>query len=346
MRGLSPAPHCWGAGLVSIDIVRAEAGDVAALGGSCGNVLMLLSWLGWRATILARVGGGPGGEWISRQLEGNGVDTGYLYPEAEGKTPVIVQHFGVDRDGDPTHKFSLRCPNCRAYLPRHRAITTTQAMSFVTGAKDPSAFYFDRASPGSIRLAEEARRQEALVVFEPALMGDGKLFERAAKQCHILKYSYSQLGSASDTLPREARPDIVVETCGAAGLRFRLRGRWTHLAAVHSMRVVDAAGSGDWCSALMIHELVAGALGPERLDKAAVAKALRLGQKAAAVNCGHFGARGAMQELSLGDWLKRMSPQGLPALRMDNPPVPTSEPPAYCPACRTADGQEERTRTP
>ena len=45
------APVCVGSGFVALDIVQGESGSFAATGGSCGNVMAILAWLGWSAHI-------------------------------------------------------------------------------------------------------------------------------------------------------------------------------------------------------------------------------------------------------------------------------------------------------
>ena len=75
--------------------------------------------------------------------------------------------------------------------------------------------------------------------------------------------------------------------------------------------IVDAAGSGDWCTATLIHRM--GRTGAEpftRSTGSAIEAALQDGQAAAAVNCGFRGARGAMQALTLGELNERLSTLG------------------------------------
>ena len=54
----SPRPVCAGTGLVALDIVFNGDSTVPPrmwAGGSCGNVLTILSYLGWQAVPLARL---------------------------------------------------------------------------------------------------------------------------------------------------------------------------------------------------------------------------------------------------------------------------------------------------
>ena len=57
---------CWGVGFVAMDVVDVEGDRFAAVGGSCGNVMAILAWLGWTARPIARLGGDATGDFIRR----------------------------------------------------------------------------------------------------------------------------------------------------------------------------------------------------------------------------------------------------------------------------------------
>lgn len=158
----------------------------------------------------------------------------------------------------------------------------------------PKCFYFDRISPALLRLAEWVRREGGLVFFEPSSIGDEALFRRAIDTCHVLKYSDQRLGHVED-LADARQPALIVRTRGAEGLESRWRGRWSQQCAFKAPEVIDAAGSGDWCSAGLIHVIgQAGAVMLPNLQKVEIERGLRLGQGLAALNCAHEGARGLM----------------------------------------------------
>ena len=291
--------RCWGAGLIAMDVIDLESSEFAAAGGSCGNVMAILSWFGWAATPVARLGSDAAAERIRTELDELNVDANYLSRESNVDTPIIIQRFATDKDGHRVHRFSLTCPECGAWLPRHRPITLKQANVLSTSAHRPKAYFFDRVSPGSIQLAKTAREKGALVVFEPASVGDEKKFQRAVDLCHVLKYSQNQLGHLPDLAVTQS-PKLVVETLGQDGLHFRWRNCWTHLEAVKTNNLIDAAGSGDWCTAALIHRIGRqGAAGFNKLRKDVLVTALRTGQALASINCQYYGARGAMIVLTL-----------------------------------------------
>ena len=301
IKKLNNTIPCWGTGFVAMDIVDTDIGDFAAVGGSCGNVMALLAWLGWHTVPVARLGQDASGAFIRDELQMLGVHTLHLSEESKAQTPIVLQRFDTNKKGDRVHRFSLMCPECGGWLPRHRPITIKQANTLIEENDIPKVFYFDRVSPGALKLASIARTHDALVIFEPSSIGDEKKFQAAVDICHILKYSRERLGHVPD-LPITPSPMVVIETQGARGLRFRWRNRWTRLEAFEVGRLIDAAGSGDWCTAGLIHQIGQnGVQGLINLNKAKLASALQIGQALAAINCRYYGARGAMQALSLRD---------------------------------------------
>ena len=119
-----------------------------------------------------------------------------------------------------------------------------------------------------------------------------------SKSAMSLKYSHDRLGHVPD-LSRLASPRLVIETRGPDGLRVRWRRSWSDLQAYSAPRLIDAAGSGDWCTAGLIHKVAeGGAKSFETLNKAYIDHSLRFGQALAAINCGFEGARGAMMGLT------------------------------------------------
>lgn len=301
---------CWGVGFVAMDVVDVKGDRVAAVGGSCGNVMAILAWLGWTARPIARLGADAAGEFIREGLRQLGVDMAFLTKERTVRSPIVLQRFNTARDGKRTHRFSLTCPECGRWLPRYRPVTLAQSMPLVSGDDTPNAFYFDRVSPASLQLAEVAKSRGALVVFEPSSAEPGLKFQRAVDVCHVLKYSQERMGHLPN-ISYATSPSLVVETHGERGLRYRWKGQWSQLDAVPVGDIVDAAGCGDWCTAMLIHRM--GRTGAEAFIHSAdiaIEAALKDGQAAAAVNCSFHGARGAMQALSLGELNERLSMLG------------------------------------
>lgn len=151
-----------------------------------------------------------------------------------------------------------------------------------------------------LELARKSRATGALVVFEPSGIRDERLFGECLKTAHVAKYANDRIEGIHDIVAK-AKVPIEIETLGAEGLRLRVRtngrvGAWKDLSAFSAPELRDAAGSGDWTTAGLIHGLMAkGSSGDDAVNNPdAVVLATRTGQALAALNCGFEGARGLM----------------------------------------------------
>jgi len=292
-RTASKGATVLGSGFIALDVVDGRQGQFASAGGSCGNVLTILSWMGWSSAPVVRLGTDPAGDRVCEDLKSFGVRLRHVIRTSSVQTPIVLQRFVDDDQGHRQHRFSLVCPECGAWLPRFRSVVLSHAHAVMLEPA-PRCFYFDRVSPALVRLAEWVRQEHGLVFFEPSSVSDEALFRRAVDACHVLKYSDERLGGLRD-LADARQPSLIVRTKGAEGLDFRWRGRWSRQASFRAPAVEDAAGSGDWCSAGLIHAIGQdGADALTLLEEASIEQGLRLGQALAALNCAYEGARGLM----------------------------------------------------
>jgi len=298
---------CVGAGFVALDVVRPEWRDGSELrfaGGSCGNVLTILSFLGWKSSVVARIGHDLAGRQLAGDLERWSVDTHMLIREESARTPVVFQRIFNDRDGHRRHSFSRYCAVCGEWAVPYRPVRLRDADAASAGLPTAEVFYFDRVAPGNLELARRAHAAGALVVFEPSGVKDPRLFLECLRLTHVFKYSHARFDSHA-AMVSEALVPIVVETRGEEGLRVTVRrkGRVVlseDMVALPAPRLADAAGSGDWCTAGLIHRIVGGRISVDRISDAGevIVHALRYAQALAAINCAFEGARGVMYRMS------------------------------------------------
>ncbi len=309
-RRFTETPHAIvGAGLVSLDIVLGIDDNKAVrhwAGGTCGNVLAALAYLGWQAFPVARLGKDHGGAAVLADLREQGVDLSLLFQE-EIESTRIVQKLRVTRRGELRHRFLFSCPSCGSVFPRFRPPTLDHKQAVLAKGMSPDVFFFDRTSPAVIAMAEEFSAKGSLVYFEPSGIGRPDLFDRAVELSDVVKYSAERMHerlSGKRSLRRRgrhARPVIEVETMGADGLRYRFPqrtgagGDWRPQAAFRVSGVRDTAGAGDWCTAGLLYQLgFRRGEEPQDLGPRAIGHALTFGQAIAALNCQHLGARAAV----------------------------------------------------
>jgi fructokinase len=107
-----------GAGLISLDVLIWDGQRVPIsyyVGGTCGNVMMILAHLGWEAFPIACLDGTKDGVRVLEDMKRHNVHTDFVSTQ-DGKTPVIVQRNFINKDGIPTHKFESRNNIGRFYL--------------------------------------------------------------------------------------------------------------------------------------------------------------------------------------------------------------------------------------
>ena len=302
-----PKPRVFGTGLIALDLVIGPVEDApvrAWAGGTCGNVLSILAYLGWDSFPIARMNSDMASKRVRADMAHWGVHLDHTHCAPTADTPIIVQEIKRGPDGSPRHRFSWSCPNCGKWLPSFRPITVTMADNLRNSVQEPSVFFLDRLSRGALDLARDASASGALVVFEPSALSPANLMSDAARIAHVVKYADNRLSDAPGVMEAGAATLLEIQTLGAAGIRYRhclgnSVSNWTHLDAIQAPHVADTCGSGDWCTAGLLDHLARS--GQQSLRYAGddgIRAALRFGQTLGAWNCGFEGARGGMYAMS------------------------------------------------
>ena len=337
-------PRIFGTGLIALDLVVGAAPETPVrcwTGGTCGNVLSILAWLGWDAYPIARMDGDAASERVRADMARWGVHFDWTTCAPTTPTPIIVQEIRRGRDGRPRHRFSWSCPRCGEWLPPFRAITVNAVERIKPALAGASVFFLDRLSRANLTLAAEASAHGAVVVFEPSGKATDKLMSEGLALAHVVKYADDRLAGVHGAMEDGSAALLEVRTLGERGLDYRHRlGRgvsdWMHLEAVSAPRLADACGSGDWCTAGFIAKAaVGGQKGLRRAGARGVRAALRYGQALAAWNCCFEGARGGMYAVARDAFETRIA--DLQDGRLDafdeKPDRDSSTQVVTCPAC-------------
>ena len=300
-----PIPICVGTGYIALDVVLNDKNDARPhiwAGGSCGNILTILAYIGWESVPIARLGMDAASDRIIDDLEKWGVKTNLVYREKTVNSPIVIERIQTTLGGIPKHKFEWKCPNCKSKLPRYRPILVKSTPQIIADMPTSQVFYFDRISRSNINIAIEQRARGALIIFEPYKIMESELFKESINTAHIVKYSYEQINNSS--FSEMSNIPLEIQTLGGEGLRYRFQpskekqNKWKTIQAFHVSKLVDTAGAGDWCTAGLIHLI--GQNGCEMFLKSTnkdVENALRFGQSMAALSCKYEGARGLMYNI-------------------------------------------------
>lgn len=300
-------PVVIGTGLVALDVVIPSGLTTSpqlCAGGTCGNVLTALAFLGWKSYPIARLSQDGASKHVADDLRQWNVNLDFVTFDEDGSTPVVIQHIRNSKTGEPIHSFSRKCPGCGAMLPWYKAVKVAEISNLVPRLPDAQVIFFDRTSRGALSLAQQGREEGAIVFFEPSASSDPSHLEEALNLAHIVKISSDRIGGNEAVLAAK-KPKIIIETQGSSGLRLRLntneskRGAsdWYKLPPISVKTLRDTAGAGDWCTAGIIHMLGAqGAAGLDDLSHEQIRKAVHVGQAMASWTCGFDGPRGGMYQ--------------------------------------------------
>ena len=295
-----------GAGLIALDVVVLNDSKYRFYaGGTCGNVLAILGYLGWDAVGIARLAEEPATRRVIEDLRKWNVRTDLLGIGNRTRPPIIIHRITRAADGTARHRFSLTCPDCGEWLPQYRPVSTAAVDAIMPKLNGADVYFFDRISRATVDLARKMKAEGAVVMLEPSGVGDQRLFAEALEFVDVLKYAEDRIRELPEFRP--PRPLLEVQTLGDEGLRYRITdddATWRLLPAITASKLIDAAGCGDWTSAGFLHALAT----EKRLDNEAlferrhVEAALRFGQALATWNCGFEGARGGMYAVSKAEF--------------------------------------------
>lgn len=328
--GLS-GPVCLGSGLVTLDVIcdGEDSHPLFLAGGSCYNVLAILSYLGWNSFPMARLGTDPEGDMIVEDMKRWGVKTSFVDRSSDIRSPQIIER--IRQEKNPRHRFYLKCKH-GSWLPQRRRLTIKLFDRMLPELPKPDVFYFDRADPSALKAATLFKEQGSVIIFEPPRMFCNDNFIRCLEVADIVKHCHRP---SYVSAPTDEKIHLEIQTKGEEGLRYRAKflndAAWKIMGALPAPRLVDDAGSGDWLTAGMIYTLWNGSSMREPSEME-LERSLRFGQALASLNCCFYGARGMMYCLESSRLIQMagaiiaggLSPTDLPPVKSNA--LPTSHP--------------------
>jgi fructokinase len=280
-------PSILTAGYMPLDVIHDGAGTVnRQAGGSAGNVAAIMAFLGWRATVAGQIGYDSAGDELIADLQQAGVRTSQIRQSMGTLTPRLVHTIRADGP-----RYSYRCKDCDSSFPRSRPLTLDASAECARACPRPTVFFFDRANPATLWLAEEYSRRGSVIVFEPSVPANPELTARAVAVAHIIKCGHDRLAAGYKTVPHTSGSvQIRIITHGINGLDLFIGNQPArHMAAI-ATNAIDPGGAGDWTTAGILVKSVRRNI----IDQRALVDAIRFGQALAAINCTAIGARGLM----------------------------------------------------
>jgi sugar/nucleoside kinase (ribokinase family) len=301
-------PIIIGTGLVVLDVIinNGTKPPIFHTGGTCGNVLAGLSFLGWKGISVSRAGLDIAGNILLKDLLANGVNTNYITQEKNVSTPRIIEK--VKSNGNYVkHHFLLRCPNCNAYLPRFRSPRIDFINKILISQPTTDVFFFDRVTPSSLKMAKYYRQTGALIYFEPGKLKNIDKLQEAINLSHVIKFAGTEKELNNNHSVDDAVDKIsyftsktIIKTLGKLGLLFKTQQekKWNYRESLKLNELFDSCGAGDWCTIGFLFYLQKLAKENqisliETLESnKLIDDALHFAQTLAALSCKFIGARG------------------------------------------------------
>lgn len=304
-------PICIGTGLVALDVIISSISHESPkflAGGSCGNVLTILSYLGWSAYPIARLSNNVATELLLQDLRAWEVNDDLLSFNESGSTPIIIHRILKNASGIPKHRFEFRNPEDGKYLPSYKPCLAKSVDDIYNQKTNPQVFYFDRINRASIELAKLYKRQGAIIFFEPSSIKDIKGFKECLEVADVLKFSQERIANYKELYP-EGKAELEIQTLGDKGLLYRRRNdhSWKKLTGFKINNIKDAAGAGDWCTSGIILNLFRNGADISTVNNTEIIFALQFGQALSTLNCTYEGARGLMYNIKPAELIHYIS---------------------------------------
>ena len=293
-----------------IDIVHNQDNTKIMNGGSCANVISVLSQIGFDCSIIRERYSDIFDAILSKTMLSLGV-TEIIYKKTLSKTPKIIEILT-----DSEHKFLTSCPRCGAktlklYLPTEHDIENA-GINFA----NYNIFYSDRSSSGIRRIMDAIRKNCGIVFYEPNTSRNIESLLESSHHTDIIKFSkdkiYNSLAEKIRTTAKEVK--LIISTEGKEGLSFSHIQRsgkmsdWVHIPSEFNGPVIDSSGAGDWLTAGFISELIKNDTNLSKdilYDTDAIINMLIQGMKYSQLCCAAIGAQGVFySEQSVGAFNK------------------------------------------
>lgn len=268
------------------------------VGGTCGNVMCMLSQLGWDARPQVKLDKNEG-EKLKDSLINYGCDTRHVsLVDKGGFSGLMCTHRKNRNSGE--HELGLRGfgPNGSQF----RKITELRARDEVPAFLDtideiPDVYFFDHNEAGPRKIAEELNKRGSLIYYECENNRDWNKFIKSVEVADIVKFSDENVPDL--TFCNDYKDKLFIQTQGSKGMRFSLKGGdWKQVQPVPVENVVDWEGCGDTVSAVFLNELYKlGLPKVSELTEEQVLEALNVAAEKSALNTQYYGSKGWLNTL-------------------------------------------------
>ena len=263
------------------------------VGGTCGNVMCMLSRLGWDARPQVKLIDDQNGLKLADSLKSFGCDTRHVsFSPNGGFSGLACTHRRNRTTGE--HELGLKGfgPNGSMFRKITELRARDEAPAFLVNLTEtPDVYFFDHSEAGPRLIAKELQQLGTIIYYECENSRDINKFIKSVEVADIVKFSDENVPDVSFCSNHKNK--LFIQTQGAKGVQFKLcDGEWKHIPAVPIKNVVDWEGCGDTITAVFINEL--GKLGLPKISEMTedqVLSALRIASEKAALCTQYYGAK-------------------------------------------------------
>lgn len=302
-----------GLGLMCLDVVHHDNLTKIMSGGSCANVISVLSQVGLDCTVMREEYSDNLERLLFNSLHDFGVKQ-FLYKKTKLSTPRIIELLV-----DSHHDFLTVCPRCgqkvlNIHMPSENDIIKKINTKL---SSDYNLLYCDRTSNGIIQVMNAIHKNNGVVFYEPNSARNINSLINSAKHADIVKFSNQRISlKVANQLRDSANLKMIIITLGEDGLLFSHLNKngvmtdWIKIKSEFNGPIVDASGAGDWLTAGFIIELVKNKLSNLAcFSTEKIINMLSQGMKYSQLCCASIGAQGVFySDDSLND-LRKLSNQ-------------------------------------
>ena len=300
-----------GAGLICVDVVHTNTGIQVMSGGSCANVISVLSQIGFNCSIMREKHSDSFNLFLTDTFSALGVNE-VFYKHSNSATPRIVEELTQDN-----HKFFTKCPFCGEKILNLRLPSESDLKHVINEVKEFDVFYSDRTSSGIRQIMRVMNEQNGIVVYEPNSSRNVKGLFETAQYADIIKFSNDRV---SVSLAEKIRTDnkrikLIISTNGANGLSFSYRkpngemSNWIAIPSTFRESVVDSSGAGDWLTAGFLSELLKErcSILEQLCEEEQIIKMLEHAMRYSQLCCSVIGAQGIFYSSTYAKEFKELS---------------------------------------
>ena len=262
------------------------------VGGTCGNVMCILAWLGWDAKPLACLDDSPEGLKITEDLKGYGCDCRYVSNTPSGGTTLLWCTHKKDQAGKHVMSVRAGAPGGSRFPKRRYLRARDEAPAFLEALQEaPGVFFFDDPSAGNRLIARGLKERGSIIYFEPSRMASNADLE-AVGISDIIKFSDENIPDISFA---DAYDDkLFIQTMGPEGVRYKFKDQpWVTVDGIKATSVVDTEGAGDWFTSTFLFFM--GELKENEPFDRYVHMAIQNAMKHSSKSIGYMGSKGLIQ---------------------------------------------------